>query len=93
MTTRNITLTREQDEFVESVVQAGEYQDANETIRDALRALQQRRREDALKLTRLRIQIKAGIDDLENGDFIEIEDADLDAYIAGLDGAGESGSR
>lgn len=93
MTTRNITLTREQDEFVESVVRAGEYQDANEAIRDALRALQQRRREDALKLERLRLQIQAGIDDLENGDFIEIEDADLDAYIEGLGGAGKNGPR
>ena len=90
---RNITLTRAQDEFVESVVQAGEYQDANEAIRDALRALQQRRREDALKLERLRLQIQAGIDDLESGDFLEIEDADLDAYIEGLGRAGGSDPR
>lgn len=93
MPNRNIMLTREQDEFVESVVRAGEYQDANEAIRDALRALQQRRQEDALKLERLRLQIQAGIDDLENGNFIEIEDADLDAYIDTLGRAGENGSR
>ena len=90
MPTRNISLTREHDEFVESIVRTGEYQNASEAVRDALRALQQRRREDALKLERLRVQIQAGIDDLENGDFIEIEDADLDAYIEGL---GEKGSR
>jgi len=70
--TRNISLTREHDEFVESIVRTGEYQNASEAVRDALRALQQRRREDALKLERLRVQIQAGIDDLENGDFIEI---------------------
>jgi antitoxin ParD1/3/4 len=91
--TRNISLTREQDEFVESIVRNGEYQNASEAVRDALRALRQRRREDALKLERLRLQIQAGIDDLENGDFVEIEDADLDAYIEGLGGAGEAGSR
>jgi antitoxin ParD1/3/4 len=77
-------LTREQDEFVESVVRAGEYQDANEAIRDALRALQQRRQEDALKLERLRLQIQAGIDDLENGNFIEIEDSDLAPFLEAL---------
>lgn len=88
---RNITLTHEQDEFVESVVRAGEYQDANAAIDDALRALQQRRREDALKLVRQRLQIQAGINDLENGDFVEIEDADLDAYIEGLGGDNGSG--
>jgi antitoxin ParD1/3/4 len=91
--TRNISLTREQDEFVDSVVRTGEYQNASEAVRDALRALQQRRREDALKLERLRVQIQAGIDDLENGDFIEIEDADLDAYIEGLGGLVENGPR
>jgi antitoxin ParD1/3/4 len=86
-------LTHEQDEFVESIVRAGEYQDANEAIRDALRVFQQRRQEDALKLERLRLQMQAGIDDLENGDFIEISDTDLDVYIEGLGGAGENGSR
>jgi len=91
--TRNISLTREQDEFVESIVRTGEYQNASEAVRDGLRALQQRRREDALKLERLRLQIQTGIDDLENGDFVEVDDADLDAYIDGLGEAEETGSR
>jgi len=91
--TRNISLTREQDEFVESIVRAGEYQNASEAVRDGLRALQQRRREDALKLERLRLEIQTGIDELENGDFVEIEDADLDAYIEGLGKAEQNGSR
>src|SRR5215211_8210253 len=81
MPTRNINLTREQDEFVESIVRAGEYQNASEAIRDALRALQQRRQEDALKLERLRMRIEAGIDDLERGEFVEIDDAELDEYL------------
>jgi antitoxin ParD1/3/4 len=82
--TRNISLTREQDDFVESVVRNGEYQNASETVRDALRALQQRRREDALKLERLRQAIASGIADIEAGDFIEIENADIEAYLDGL---------
>ena len=44
MPTRNISLTDEQDAFVERVVKAGEYQNASEAVRDALRVLQQRRR-------------------------------------------------
>jgi putative addiction module CopG family antidote len=56
--TRNISLTPEQDAFVEKVVQAGEYQNASEAVRDALRGLQQRRREDAPKLKALRAQLK-----------------------------------
>jgi antitoxin ParD1/3/4 len=79
--TRNISLTPEQDAFVEEAVKSGEYQNASEMVRDALRALQQRRREDALKLEALRRQIDAGIDALERGKFTEIADAELDAYL------------
>jgi antitoxin ParD1/3/4 len=45
--------------------------------------LQQRRREDALKLKALRAQIKAGVDALDRGDFVE-EDGNLDVYLDGL---------
>jgi antitoxin ParD1/3/4 len=84
MPTRNISLTAEQDAFVEGVVRSGDYQNASEAVRDALRVLQQRRREDALKLKALRMQIKAGVDALEQGDFIDVADNDLDGYLAGL---------
>jgi putative addiction module CopG family antidote len=57
MPTRNISLTPDQDAFVARVVKAGVYQNASEAIRDALRVLRQRRREDALKLKALRKQI------------------------------------
>jgi antitoxin ParD1/3/4 len=81
MPTRNISLTPEQDAFVDDVVKSGEYQNASEAIRDALRALQQRRKEDALKLKALRQQIKAGIDALDRGDFVEVDGADLETFL------------
>jgi antitoxin ParD1/3/4 len=84
MPTRNISLTAEQDAFVEQVVEAGEYQNASEAVRDALRVLQQRRREDSLRLKALRAQIKAGVDALDRGDFAEVEDADLEGYLERL---------
>jgi antitoxin ParD1/3/4 len=84
MPTRNISLTAEQDAFVQKVVEAGEYQNASEAIRDALRVLQQRRREDSLKLKALRARIKAGTDVLERGDFAEVDDADLEGYLERL---------
>jgi antitoxin ParD1/3/4 len=68
MPTRNVSLTREQDAFIAKVVEAGEYQNASEAVRDALRALQQRRREDALRLATLRARVETGIRDLEEGD-------------------------
>jgi antitoxin ParD1/3/4 len=81
MPTRNISLTREQDAFVDDVVKSGEYQNASEAIRDALRALQQRRKEDALKLRVLRQQIKAGIDALDRGDFVEVAGSELESFL------------
>jgi antitoxin ParD1/3/4 len=84
MPTRNISLTSEQDAFVDKVVKTGEYQNASEAIRDALRVLQQRRREEALKLKALRMQIKDGVKAFQRGDFIEIDDGDLDNYLQGV---------
>jgi len=86
MPTRNISLTPEHDDFIAEIVEAGDYQNASEAVRDALRVLQQRRREDALKLEALRVQIQAGVDALDRGDFIEIDDSGLDAYLEGLTG-------
>jgi antitoxin ParD1/3/4 len=84
MPTRNISLTAEQDAFVQEVVDAGEYQNASEAVRDALRVLQQRRREDRLRLKALRAQIKVGIDAIDRGDFVEVDEVDLEAYLERL---------
>lgn len=84
MPTRNISLTAEQDDFVEKVVKDGEYQNASEAVRDALRVLQQRRREDSLKLKMLRMQIKTGVEALDRGEFAEVDEVDLEAYLEQL---------
>ena len=46
MPTRNVNLTDDQDAFVEKMVKAGKYQNASEAMRDAVRGLQQRWKED-----------------------------------------------
>jgi antitoxin ParD1/3/4 len=81
MPTRNISLTPEQDAFIEKVIAAGEYQNASEAVRDALRVLQQRRREDQLKLEALRAQLQAGIDALDRGDYVELDEAEVERYL------------
>ena len=53
-------------------------------LRDALRVLRQRRREDALKLKALRLQIKAGREALDRGDFTEVDEAQLDVFFEEL---------
>jgi antitoxin ParD1/3/4 len=84
MPTRNISLTPEQDAFIDEVLKAGEYRNASEAVRDAIRALQQRRAEDALKLDKLRLSIKAGVAALDRGAYTEVDEEDLDAYLDNL---------
>ena len=90
MPTRNISLSPEQDAFIDEMLKAGVYRNASEAMRDAIRALQQRRAEEALKLDNLRLSLKQGIAALERGAFTEVEDEDLDAY---LDDLGASAQR
>ncbi len=81
MPTRNISLTPEQDAFIDEMLEVGEYRNASEAMRDAIRALQQRRAEEALKLEKLRVAIQQGVAALDRGEFTEVEDEDLDAYF------------
>jgi antitoxin ParD1/3/4 len=82
MPTRNISLTPEQDAFIDEVVKAGEYQNASEAVRDALRALQQRRKQDELRLELLRAQIALGVTALEEGNSTEVDGRELGRYLA-----------
>jgi antitoxin ParD1/3/4 len=84
MPTRNVNLTADQDAFVEELVKSGKYQNASEAIRDAVRGLQLRWREDELKLDLLRAQLQAGVDALARGEFTEVADSDLDGMLDGL---------
>lgn len=83
MPTRNVNLTDDQNAFVEKMVRVGRYQNASEAMRDAVRGLQRRWKEDELKLAALRGQIETGAEALDRGDFTEIEDADLDMALDG----------
>lgn len=93
MPTRNISLTAEQDAFIEQVVEAGEYQNASEAVRDGLRALQQRRREDALKLKALRAAIKEGLDSIDRGEVEQIDSNEIGTYLRSLTARGRKHAR
>jgi antitoxin ParD1/3/4 len=81
MPTRNVSLTPEQDAFIDEMLKAGEYRNASEAVRDAIRTLQRHRAEDALKLDQLRVAIRQGVAALDRGEFTEVEDRNLDAYF------------
>jgi len=62
MPTRNVNLTPELDRFIASRVDSGQYANASEVMRAALRLLEREEREYEEKLAALRVEIQKGLD-------------------------------
>lgn len=84
MPTRNVVLTPHQSDLVEELVSTGRYQNASEVLREGLRLVEQRERSDAAKLAALRAAVDVGRADLAAGRYVEIDDDELDDYLAEL---------
>ena len=72
MPTRNISLTKYFDEFVDETIGKGAYQNASEVVRDALRLLQAKQREEELKLENLRKAAAVGFEAVERGRYTKL---------------------
>jgi antitoxin ParD1/3/4 len=79
MPTRNVSLTKELDEFVSSKVEGGLYANASEVMRTALRLLEKEEREYEEKLAVLRTAIAEGdaSDSMDGEEFFK----ELSVYI------------
>lgn len=84
MPTRNVVLTNQQHEFVETLVKSGRYQNASEVLREGLRLVERREQEDQARLTALRAAVDLGWADIVTGRYDEIDVADLDEYLQDL---------
>jgi antitoxin ParD1/3/4 len=85
MPTRNVVLTKHQEQVIEALVGSGRYQNASEVLREGLRLVEQREAEDAAKLQALREAARVGIAALDRGEFKEFDTFDdLHAYLIGL---------
>jgi antitoxin ParD1/3/4 len=84
MPTRNVVLTDQQHEFVETLVQSGRYQNASEVLREGLRLIEDREREDATKLQALRTAAEHGWADVAAGRHTDVADDQLDDFIGQL---------
>jgi len=58
MRTRNINLTKAQDDFIRQLVEDGEFKNSSEAIRAALDHLQHRTEEQERRLASLRAEVK-----------------------------------
>lgn len=67
----NVSLTPELDRYVHEKVKSGRYNSASEVLREALRTMQDQENLKALQIEDIRQKIREGVDDLDNGRYIE----------------------
>jgi antitoxin ParD1/3/4 len=82
MPTRNVNLTEHFDHFIEAGIASGRFGSASEVVREGLRLLEQREREDKAKIEWLRAAAKEGFDDIERGDYVTLRsNKEIDDFI------------
>ena len=81
---RNVVLTQQQHEFVDSLVKSGRYQNASEVLREGLRLMEREQAEEAAKTDDLRQAAAQGWSDLDSGQFDDVDDRSLDDFVAQL---------
>ena len=72
MPTRNVNLTDHFDSFIDEGIASGRFGNASEVVREGLRLLEQREREDKAKLEWLRGAAKEGFDAIGQGDYVTL---------------------
>ncbi len=81
----NFSLTPSLEQFVRDRAESGDYNNASEVVREAIRLLKRIEERRALKLERLRAAIGDGDEALARGEFSELSsDEELDAFFAEL---------
>lgn len=81
MPTQNVNISEQQAAFIQASIAAGQFCNASEVMRAGLRALEQKMREDELKLKNLRRLVAEGDKDFENGRYVAIEYNQIDAFL------------
>ena len=84
MPSRNVNLTEHLDHFIEGAVSTGRYQNASEVVREGLRLLERQQHEDEHKLELLRAAVREGEEAYARGDYVQVGEEQLEAFVAGL---------
>lgn len=69
----NVSLTPELEQFIDRKVKSGRYNTASEVVRESLRLLEREDEEREMKLEELRREIMIGVEQIKNGEYIELE--------------------
>ena len=79
----NFSLTPSLEQFVRDRAESGDYNNASEVVRDAIRLLKRTEERRALKMERLRAAIRDGDEALARGEFTDLDsDRELDEFFA-----------
>ena len=81
----NVSLTPSLEQFVRDRAASGDYNNASEVVREAIRLLRRVEEQRALKMERLRAAIREGDEALARGEFTDLNsDQELDEFFAEL---------
>lgn len=84
MPTRNVVLSEHQQQFVETLVQSGRYQNASEVLREGLRLIEDRDRLEDAKLKALKQAARQGLADVSAGRYSDVADDQLEDFVGQL---------
>jgi antitoxin ParD1/3/4 len=85
MPTQNVNLSTKQAEFIRERIGDGGYRNASEVVRAGLRMLEQREKEDKLKLRALRRIANEAFEQIDRGEFVPVDPTGLDQFLTKLD--------
>ncbi|MFW5427366.1 MAG: type II toxin-antitoxin system ParD family antitoxin [Methylophagaceae bacterium] len=81
----NLSLTPQLEQFIRERAESGDYNNASEVVREAIRVFKRTEEESALKLERLRSAVQLGDESMARGDSIDLSsDTELDAFFDAL---------
>ena len=80
----NVSLTPELEKLVNEKVKSGLYNSASEVIRESLRLLQEQDLLKEIRRNELRREIMLGVEQIRNGEYIEVKASEMDAFAEKL---------
>ena len=82
MPQRNVNLTEHFDRFIDASIESGRFSNASEIVREGLRLLEQREREDQARIDWLRSAAKEGFEAIERGNYTALNsDEEITAFM------------
>lgn len=79
----NFSLTPSLEQFVRDLAESGDYNNASEVVREALRLLKLVEERRQLRMERLRAAVREGDEAVQRGDYTDLDsDEELDALFA-----------